>query len=159
MRTLGSREDRAWLAPNRLRFGLAVVLLSAVAGCARPEPFVYAPNEFDRRNIGRVASIPGIVQICYYAPSTTTEAVLRLAEEECAKFGKTPQMIGQDISVCPMATPIAANYLCCPTSVDVNLRYRCSASGGQVERLNNEQVREILSARRRELSQPTKRTP
>jgi hypothetical protein len=51
-----------------------------------------------------------------------------------------------------MATPIAANYLCCPSTVDPNLRYRCSAGGGQVERLNNEQLREALAAERRKPS-------
>ena len=71
-----------------------------------------------------------------------------MAEEECAKYGKTPQMIGQDISVCPAATPISANYLCCPSTVDPNLRYRCSASDGLVERLDNDQVREALAAER-----------
>ncbi len=144
MRTLGPRV------------GLVTVFLAVLSGCARPEPFVFKPDEFERRNIGRPAPVPGVVQICYHGPATTTEAVLRLAEEECAKFGKTPQMIAQELSVCPMATPIAANYLCCPTSVNPNARYRCSAAGGQVERLNNEQVRELLAAQRRESRQQSR---
>jgi hypothetical protein len=136
-----------------VRVGLAAVFLAVLTGCARPEPFVYKESEFDRRNIARSAPVPGVVQICYHGPATTAEAVLRLAEEECAKFGKAPQMIGQEIYACPMTTPVAAHYLCCPTDVDPNLRYRCSATGGQVERLNNEQVREILAAQRRGQSQ------
>ena len=129
--------------------GAAWAFISVVTGCARPEPYVFKSSEFDRRSFSRQASVPGLVQICYSATATTSDAVVRMAEEECAKYGKTPQMIGQDISVCPMATPVTANYLCCPSTVDPNLRYRCSAGGGQVERLNNEQVREALAAERR----------
>lgn len=132
------------------------LFLAVVAGCVRPEPFVNNVSEFDRRNIGQPAPVPGVVQICYHGPATTPETVLRLAEEECAKFGKTPQMIKQEISDCPIATPVAANYLCCPTLIDPNTRYRCSAAGGQVERLNNEQVREALAAQRRVQQNPTK---
>jgi hypothetical protein len=140
---------------RRLTGGLAALVV-VLFGCAKPEPFVYAPSEFDRRNIGRPAAVPGVVQVCYHGPATTAEAVLRVAETECAKFGKTPQMIGQEIADCPMATPVAAKYLCCPTNVNPYQRYRCSATGGQVERLNNDQVREALTTQRREARQPSR---
>jgi hypothetical protein len=156
MRTPGSVEYRRWLRSSRARIGLAAVVLAVLAGCSAPEPFVFKDAEFNRRIIGRPAAVPGLIQVCYYGPATTIDAVLRLAEEECAKFGKTPQLIGQEVYVCPMTTPIAANYLCCPSAVEPSLRYRCSAAGGYVERLNNDQVREILAAQRREQRQPTK---
>jgi len=151
MRILGRREHRYGLRATRTL--CAVALAALASACARPEPFVLKPAEFDRRNIGKPAPVPGIVQVCYHGPATSADEVLRLAEAECAKFGKSPQLIGQEIVECPMATPVAARYLCCPTSVDPNQRYRCSAAGGQVERLNDEQVRELLAARRRESQQ------
>ncbi|MBM3950939.1 MAG: hypothetical protein FJ311_05750 [Rhodospirillales bacterium] len=154
MRILGRRGHRAGLWATRAWLAIAVVALASA--CARPEPFVYKPAEFDRRNIGKPAPVPGIVQVCYHGPATSADAVLRLAEEECAKFGKSPQLIGQEITVCPMATPVAASYLCCPTTIDPNQRYRCSAAGGQVERLNNDQVREALAAQRRESRQQSR---
>ena len=136
---------RSKVAPVSLVCALAAIL----AGCARYEPFVLDPAEFDRKSIGRPARIPGPIQVCYSANVASTDAVIRLAENECAKFGKTPQMIGQDISACPITTPISAHYLCCPSIVDPALRYRCGAGEAKVERLNNEQVREALAAARR----------
>lgn len=90
-----------------------------------------------------------MIQVCYSAAAATSDAVIRVAEEECAKFGKTAQLIRQGVAVCPMATPVTASYLCCPSPANVNQRYRCSAGGGQVERLDNDQVREALAAERR----------
>ena len=152
MGTLGVSGQRTRPSPNFLLIGAASVLVAILSGCARPEPFVFRNSEFDRRSIGRPASVPGLVQVCYAASATTPDAVVRVAEEECAKFGKTPQAIGQEITVCPMAAPVTANYLCCPSAVDPSLRYRCSAGGGAVERLNNDQVREALAAERRKPS-------
>jgi hypothetical protein len=149
MGRLGLRGNRKRPLPIVVLCGAAGAFIAVLSGCARPEPFVFNNSEFDRRAFGRPASVPGLVQICYSSTATTSDAVIRLAEAECAKFGKTPQMIGQDISVCPMTTPVTANYLCCPSTVDPNLRYRCSAGGERVERLNNEQVREALAAGRR----------
>ncbi len=148
MAYLGSRENRIRPASNITLFGAMCALAAVTAGCARPEPFVLNPSEFERRSIGKPARIPGVIQVCYAANVTSADAVVRLAEDECAKFGKTPQMIGQDISDCPAVTPITANYLCCPSAVDPNFRYRCSSGGAKVERLNNEQVREALAAER-----------
>ncbi|MCC7016540.1 MAG: hypothetical protein IT564_04995 [Rhodospirillales bacterium] len=145
----GFRETRMRPPPTILLAGAAWALIAILSGCARSEPFVFKNTEFDRRTFGRPASVPGLIQVCYSSTTTTPEAVIRVAEEECAKYGKMAQMIGQDISICPMTTPIAANYLCCPSTIDPNLRYRCSAGGGQVERLNNDQVREALAAERR----------
>ncbi|OHC83785.1 MAG: hypothetical protein A3G73_07250 [Rhodospirillales bacterium RIFCSPLOWO2_12_FULL_67_15] len=149
MGRLGLRGHRTRPPPGILLIGAAWAFVFIVSGCARPEPYVFRPSEFDRKTFARSASVPGLVQVCYTATAAPSDAVVRVAEEECAKYGKTPQMIGQDISVCPAATPISANYLCCPSTVDPNLRYRCSPGGGQVERLNNDQVREALAAERR----------
>ena len=149
--------DRNRPSAKVLRIGAAVAFVFLAAGCARPEPHVLKPSEFDRKTFGRPAGVPGVVQVCYSAAGITSDVVVRLAEEECAKFGKTAQLIEQDISDCPMVTPVAAKYICCPTAVDPLLRYRCSAGGGQVERLDGEQVREALAAQRRrtiELQRP-----
>lgn len=152
MDALGSPRNRERPPAKVLLIGVAGAFIFFLTGCARPEPYVFKTSEFDRRSFARAVSVPGLVQICYSAKATTSDAVVRLAEEECAKFGKTPQMIGQDISICPMATPVTANYLCCPSVVDPIERYRCSAAGGQVERLDNDQVREALAAERRKPS-------
>ena len=158
MSTPGANGYRKRPPPNFLWIGAAWALVAILSGCARPEPYVFNSSEFERKNIGRPASVPGMVQVCYSAFATTPEAVVRVAEEECAKFGKTAQVIKQEISVCPMATPVAANYLCCPTAVDPNLRYRCSAGGSKVDHLNNDQVREALAAERRKTSRCTRKS-
>jgi hypothetical protein len=151
MGTLGANGNRRRPTPHVLRIGAAWALVTIFSGCARPElePYVFRASEFERKNIGRPASIPGLIQVCYSGSATTSDAVIRVAEAECAKFGKTAQMFRQDISECPLTMPVTATYLCCPTEIPPSQRYRCSATGGQVERLNNDQVRELLAAERR----------
>ena len=77
MRILGRREHRKGLQATRTLCVVALVTLASA--CARPEPFVLKSAEFDRRNIGKPAPVPGIVQVCYHGPATSADAVLSLA--------------------------------------------------------------------------------
>ncbi len=147
MGTLGDhgryREIRA------LVFGLAAVALS---GCALAEPHVYRPGEFDRRTfVKSVAAVPGEVQVCYAAKGTTPNEVLRLAEEECAKYSKSAQFIANEVFNCPLSTPVAARYYCCPSPTLLTTGVRCSAAGGHVEWLT---VDELNSLRKQQRVQP-----
>ena len=147
MDTLGDhgryREIRA------LVFGLAAVALSS---CAMAEPHVYRPSEFDRRTfVKSVAAVPGEVQVCYAAKGTTPDEVLRLAEEECAKYSKSAQFIGNEVFNCPLSTPVAARYYCCPSPTLLTTGIRCGAAGGRVEWLT---VDELNSLRKQQRVQP-----
>ncbi len=128
-------------------FGIGLAA-AALSGCALAEPHVYRAGEFDRRTFAKsVAAIPGEVQVCYAAKGTTPDQVVRLAEDECAKYSKSAQFIRNEFLNCPLSTPITARYYCCPSPISLTSGIRCSAAGGQVEWLT---VDEIMQVRRQQ---------
>lgn len=93
---------------------LTVALLSSgVAACSAP-PYVWNVNEFNRGSVdfGRDQTDISEVSICYNGSGTTPEVIRSLAESECAAFGKSARLIGQDYLSCPLVTPVAANFVC-----------------------------------------------
>lgn len=137
MRTLSVR-GRSSFSAILLAVGLAV----ALGGCSRAEPYVYRTAEFDRRVLGKApVAVPGEVQVCYSKMGTSPDEVVRLAEEECAKYGKSAQFIGNEIYQCPLSTPITARYYCCPSPLELVTGFRCNPAGGQVERMTADEIR------------------
>lgn len=137
MRILGIR-GRAFFAAMALAVGSA----AALGGCSRAEPHVYRAAEFDRRTLGKApVVVPGEIQVCYSKQGTGPDAVVRLAEEECAKYGKSAQFIGNEIYNCPLSTPVSARYYCCPSSENPTAGFRCSAAGAQVEWMTADDIR------------------
>ncbi len=137
MRTLGVRGRSSFTA-----ILLAVGLAAALGGCARAEPYVYRAAEFDRRVLGKApVTVPGEIQVCYSKLGTNPDEVVRLAEEECAKYGKSAQFIGNEIYQCPVSTPIAARYYCCPSPLELVSGFRCNPAGAQVERMTADEIR------------------
>jgi len=129
---------------------LALVLPAALGGCAQPaEPYVFQSDEFNRRQLPKTSAvIPREIKICYSARTTSPDAVVRLAEEECAKYSKAPQFVKNEIYNCPLSTPVSARYYCCPTALNLNLDYRCSASGAAVEWLTAAEKAELRKQQR-----------
>ena len=146
MRILGIRGHYCGMRSRVLAVGLAMATLS---GCAIPEPYVYRPSEFDRRTfVKSVAAVPGEIQVCYAAKGTTPNEVVRLAQEECAKYSKSAQFIGNEVLNCPLSTPVAARYYCCPSPVLPTIGIRCSATGSHVEWLTADELNEIRRQQR-----------
>lgn len=138
MRILGIRGLFSFWA-GLLVVGLAAAILG---GCSRAEPYVFRTAEFDRRVLGKVpVAVPGEIQVCYSKMGTSPDEIVRLAEEECAKYGKSAQFIGNEIYQCPLSTPTTARYYCCPSPVELAGGFRCSPAGGQVERMTADEIR------------------
>ena len=90
---------------------LALFLINGpLSGCTS-EPFVDGRREAgSTRPIG--PSTIHRVAICYNGRTTEAEAVLRLAESECAKTDRAPQYDGEDPFECAMNNPTRAFFRC-----------------------------------------------
>lgn len=75
-----------------------------------------APYVDARREAGQTApvgtSTPDVVAICYSSRKATPEEVLKLAESECAKTGRTARMESEVSWSCTLAAPTRAFYRC-----------------------------------------------
>lgn len=84
--------------------------LAALGACGT------APYVDSRREAGQTTpvgwSTPDRVAICYSSNSTTPAAVLRLAESECAKTGRTAEFDSQDVGGCVLLAPTRAFFQC-----------------------------------------------
>ena len=54
------------------------------------------------------------VRVCYSKNKTTPAAVVKLAIDECARFGKVATFQENTYAVCPARTPVAAVFDCKP---------------------------------------------
>ena len=102
---------------NRIKFlGAASLLLSMVAACAAPEPFVYHRDEFNRElaTFRQEPSTISSVVVCYGTRGTSPADVIELATAECARYGKLARFSYQDYLICPLTTPVSAHYACDP---------------------------------------------
>ena len=85
----------------------AAVLLAA---CGTP-PYVDS-----RREAGQMEPVgtsnPNRVAICYSQTATTAVEILKLAESECAKTGRVPQLDHEDRWACTMVAPRRIFYSC-----------------------------------------------
>jgi hypothetical protein len=88
------------------------VMVSACAG----EPYVLRDGEFDRQSDyflrGTVAE--ETVRVCYAKNKTTPAQVVKLAIDECARFGKVAMFQENTYALCPARTPVAAVFDCKP---------------------------------------------
>lgn len=100
---------------TRIRaLGAASLLLSMVAACAAPEPFVYHRDEFNRElpTFRQEPTTISSVVVCYGTRGTTPADVIELAAAECARYGKQARFSYQDYFICPLMTPVSAHYAC-----------------------------------------------
>jgi hypothetical protein len=85
-----------------------------IAACEAPQAYVQIEEEFNRKSavfLNGVTSREG-VKVCYHKDGTTPQQVAALAERECKKFYKRAVFIEQNLSFCPLATPISAIFQC-----------------------------------------------
>ncbi len=98
-----ARSTRVWILAVFLGLGLT-------SGCTS-DPFVDGRREAGAtRNIG--PSTLNRVAICFNGRTTPQQAVLELAESECAKTDRVPQYDGQDRFSCTWGNPTRAFYRC-----------------------------------------------
>ncbi|HEX9702291.1 MAG TPA: hypothetical protein VGA19_05525 [Rhodospirillales bacterium] len=85
-----------------------------LGGCAAPGPFVHHPGEFNRaaKDYGKEPTNIDSVTICYNKYGTSPGIVAKMASAECARFNKTAEYRRQSFEICPLFTPVAAEYEC-----------------------------------------------
>lgn len=86
------------------------IILLGVSACGG------APYVDSRREAGQTsmvgASTPDRVAICYSSQSTTPQEVLKLADSECAKTGRSAQFSHQSQVACNLSNPTLAFFSC-----------------------------------------------
>ena len=99
------------LAKSKLILFLTFFVL---AGCVGGEAYIYKYKEFDRDNpnFSKEIANRSLVEICYNKQSTTPEILLKLAQEECKRFGKNAFFVGHQILKCSIASPAIAVFRC-----------------------------------------------
>ena len=94
------------------RVSVCAALMMSVAGCGG------TPYIDSRREAGQTTpvgmSTPDRVAICYSSRSTSREALLRMADAECAKTGRAARYESQDGFACVMFAPTRAYFRCVP---------------------------------------------
>ncbi|MFO1154346.1 MAG: hypothetical protein U1E42_11900 [Rhodospirillales bacterium] len=102
---------------NGLTFGRAAVVAlwaAAAAGCGLTTPYVFKADEFNRElptfNKPRADGEP--VSICFNGIGTTDYQLQKMADTECAPFGKRAQLVDQNVQRCPLLVPQEAVFIC-----------------------------------------------
>jgi hypothetical protein len=92
------------------------VAVSAVVAACAGEPYVLREKEFDRQSdyFLHGTTSDETVRVCYAKNKTTPAAVMKLAVDECARFGKVAAFHETSYSLCPARTPVAAVFDCKP---------------------------------------------
>ncbi len=89
----------------------SAIALTLVLGACAGAPYVDSRREAGQREpVG--ASTPDTVAICYSSQSATPEEIYKLAESECAKTGRTPELTDQTDWSCTLFAPTRIFYRC-----------------------------------------------
>ena len=97
---------------------ITLVFVFSVAGlvtaCADTKPYVHDRNEFNRESVSFAKGVTNrsAVTVCFQKHGIMSQAIVDLAREECALFGKTAVFSEQTYQVCPLVTPVAAVFDC-----------------------------------------------
>ena len=90
-----------------LFLGITPLGLSACGG---------TPYVDSRREAGQTGAVGNStldrVAICYSSPGTTPQELLKMAESECAKTGRTARFSHQERIACNLSTPTRAFFSC-----------------------------------------------
>ena len=97
-----------------MRPGLWIGVAAALAGCGATDAYVYKKDEFNRnsKTFNKEPEDRSEVTICYNGLGTSDKPVATMAEEECAKFGKTAHRDHETFGVCPLLAPVEARFAC-----------------------------------------------
>ncbi len=99
---------------RRVRPGLRIAVVAALAGCGATDAYVYKKDEFDRnaKTFNKEPEDRDEVTICYNGVGTSDKRIADMAGQECAKFGKTARREDETFGDCPLLTPIEARFAC-----------------------------------------------
>ena len=99
---------------RRLRSVFQIAVVATLAACGATEPYVYKKDEFNRnaKTFNKEPEDRSEVTICYNDLGTSGKRVANMAEEECAKFGKTAGRDHETFGACPLLTPVEARFAC-----------------------------------------------
>ena len=91
--------------------GLAAMM---VAGCTAPAPYLYNPALYDRDNadFAKTPKTMSALTVCYSKYGATQAQVAKLASETCARYGAGVTFTGNTYTLCPMVTPVGAQFAC-----------------------------------------------
>lgn len=89
-------------------------ILIAATGCSGPAPYAYKWDEFNRESpqFNKPLQVGEPVYVCYNGLSTTDLDVQKVAEAKCATLGRTAVRLKEEVSICPLLTPITAIFRC-----------------------------------------------
>jgi len=117
MARLYQRIDRA--RGNRFRTARAATLAALAAmlllgGCGAAKPYVYDSAAYDREHpdFAKTPKTRNEVTVCYSKRSASPAEVARLAAETCALYGTGIAFVRNDYTLCPMLTPVGAEFAC-----------------------------------------------
>ena len=97
-----------WTLVGKAGPALALTLFLGACGAA---PYVDSRREAGQREpVG--TSTADTVAICYSSQSATPEDLYKLAESECAKTGRLPELASQERWSCTVAAPTRIFYRC-----------------------------------------------
>jgi hypothetical protein len=93
---------------------LGIALAVAAAGCGATDPHVYKFDEFNRsaKDFNAPVTDREGVTFCYNGVGTTDSQIARMAETECARFGRVARFEEETFGDCPMLTPVQARFTC-----------------------------------------------
>jgi len=116
----------------KVRVGVFAALTMLVA-CAAAEPHIHNPAEFDRdhRDFAKSGLQSNNVTVCYSKYRTTPAQVADQARRACGALGLGIRFMQTEYDVCPLVTPIGAQFECVGGSEPV-ARTAPAAWGGEV---------------------------
>ena len=96
---------------SRFLFFLICFILS---GCTGGGAYLYKDNEFDRDNPDFAKKIKNRshVEICYNKQTATPQILMKIAQEECKRFGKQAFFEKHQLLRCSIASPAMASFKC-----------------------------------------------
>lgn len=99
------------IARRRLAGTAGLLTLTMALSACGTAPYVDSRREAGQREpVG--SSTADVVAICYSSQSTTPEEIYKLAESECAKTGRAPELASQDKWSCTLFAPTRIFYRC-----------------------------------------------
>lgn len=106
-------DRRKRWAPLRSLLVAAAALLAAT-GCSGPDPYAYKWDEFNRESplFNKPLAVGQPVYVCYNGMGTTDLDVQKVAETKCAELGRTAVRLREEVSICPLLTPMTAIFRC-----------------------------------------------
>ncbi len=103
------------MRPSLNRTAGATLALALLLGSCGTAPYVDSRREAGQREpVG--TSTPDVVAICYSSRNATPEQLFKLAESECAKTGRVPELADQAEWSCTMFAPTRIFYRCVANS-------------------------------------------